>query len=81
MEITILKFIQQFMNPALNNIFEFISFLGEETIIIPVLAFIYWLIDKKKGELIAFSIFTTFLINNFLKEIFNFLLLRWDEVS
>ena len=71
MEITILKFIQQFMNPALNNIFEFISFLGEETIIIPVLAFIYWLIDKKKGELIAFSIFTTFLINNFLKEIFN----------
>ena len=29
MEISILKYIQQFMNPTLNKFFEFISFLGE----------------------------------------------------
>ena len=71
MELQILRFIQQFMNPVLNIFFEVITFLGEETLIIPILAFIYWLIDKRKGELIAFSIFTTFLLNNFLKGIFN----------
>ena len=71
MELQILRFIQQFMNPVLNTFFEVITFLGEETLIIPILAFIYWLIDKRKGELIAFSIFTTFLLNNFLKGIFD----------
>lgn len=71
MELQILRFIQQFMNPVLNTFFEVITFLGEETLIIPILAFIYWLVDKRKGELIAFSIFTTFLLNNFLKGIFD----------
>lgn len=70
-ELNILKKIQSFSTPLLDVLFEFITVLGEETIIIVILAFVYFTYDKKLGEKIAFSVFGSLLLNNTLKGIFS----------
>ncbi|MGM0641034.1 MAG: phosphatase PAP2 family protein [Thermotogota bacterium] len=72
MELEILKSIQSFANPFWDNFFEFFTIFGEELIVIPVLTFIFWIIDKKFGEYLGFAVFTSFLVNNSLKDIFQF---------
>lgn len=70
-ELNVLKKIQSFSTPLLDVFFELITVLGEETIIIVVLAFIYFTYDKKLGEKIAFSVFGSILLNNALKGVFS----------
>ncbi|UYP00206.1 phosphatase PAP2 family protein [Oceanotoga sp. DSM 15011] len=72
MELEILKSIQSISNNFFDVFFEIITIFGEELFIIPVLAVIYWGIDKRFGEYIGFSIFSSLLVNNFLKDIFKF---------
>jgi membrane-associated phospholipid phosphatase len=72
MELEILKSIQSINNNFFDVFFEIITIFGEELFIIPVLAVIYWGIDKRFGEYIGFSIFSSLLVNNFLKDIFKF---------
>jgi membrane-associated phospholipid phosphatase len=72
MELEILKSIQSINNNFFDVFFEIITIFGEELFIIPVLAVIYWGIDKRFGEYMGFSIFSSLLVNNFLKDIFKF---------
>ena len=70
MELDILRAIQSIHTPFLDAFFEGITMLGEEIFIVPLLAVIFWTIDKKFGEALAFTIFTSLLLNNALKELF-----------
>ena len=72
MELEIIRTIQSINNPFLDNFFELMTILGEETFTVPLLAFIYWAVDKKFGEIIAFTAFTSLLFNNSIKDIFKF---------
>lgn len=78
-ELEIIKWLQEVRTPIFNFFFEAITFLGEETVMIVVIAFIYFLVNKKIGEKISFTLFGTLLINNSLKGIFD--LPRPFEVS
>lgn len=70
MELDILRAIQSIHTPFLDAFFEGITMLGEEIFIVPLLAVIYWTLDKKFGEILAFTIFTSLLLNNALKQLF-----------
>ena len=72
MELEILRTIQSIHNPFLDTFFEGITMLGEEAFIIPLLAIIYWTLDKKFGEVLAFTMFTSYLLNNSMKDLFSF---------
>ncbi|MGB4589920.1 MAG: phosphatase PAP2 family protein [Clostridiaceae bacterium] len=72
MELELIRTIQSISNPLLDRFFVLITILGEETITVPLLALIYWAVDKKFGEIIAFTSFTSLLFNNSVKDIFKF---------
>ena len=67
MTIEVVEFIQSFRNGFLDFFFNFISFLGEEYVYIGILGVIYYGINKRFGELLAFSLFLTASINTILK--------------
>ncbi|MEG0370694.1 MAG: phosphatase PAP2 family protein [Clostridium sp.] len=70
MELEILRSIQSFSNPFLDFLFEGMTIMGEGAVLIAILTSIYWAVDKDLGEYIAFSFFTSMLLNNFIKDIF-----------
>ncbi|WP_312649265.1 phosphatase PAP2 family protein [Proteiniclasticum sp.] len=70
MELEILRAIQSIHTPFLDAFFEGITMLGEEIFIVPLLAVIFWTLDKKFGEVLAFTLFTSLLFNNSLKDLF-----------
>lgn len=72
MELEILRGIQSIANPFFDFIFQLFTVFGEELIIIPFLTIIYWGYDKKLGEYVGFSVFTSLLLNNSMKDIFKF---------
>lgn len=69
MELTILKYIQSISNPFLDVLFKIFTTIGEGNIIIILFILIYWTVDKRLGEYLGFSIFTSLLFNNFIKDI------------
>lgn len=69
MTIEIIEFLQSFRNVFFDGFFSFISFLGEEYVYITVFAVVYYAIDKKMGEFLAFALFTTAGINTVIKGI------------
>ncbi|MGS0972145.1 MAG: phosphatase PAP2 family protein [Candidatus Izemoplasmataceae bacterium] len=71
MTIDFIIFLQSFASDAVIAFFNFISFLGEESMYIIVLAVWYFAIDKKLGQLFALILGITALINNTLKEFFS----------
>lgn len=70
MELEILRHIQSIANPFLDFLFQLITICGEQIIIITVIAIIYWSLDKRFGEYIAYSLLTSVLLNNKIKDIF-----------
>ena len=70
MELEILKYIQSYSSDILDIVFNFITMLGEGVVVIAILSSIYWAVDKKFGEYMGFSFFTSMLLNNFIKDIF-----------
>lgn len=69
-EIKIIKFLQNISNHYLDILAEAITMLGEQYVIIIILAFIYFVHNKKEGEYIAYSLFTSLALNNTLKGVF-----------
>ena len=67
----IIRRVQSIHNEVFDVLFQFITMFGEEIIIISILGYIYWNVDKKLGELIAYTSFTSLLINNTIKGIVN----------
>lgn len=70
MELQILRAIQSIANPFLDFLFEIITICGEQIILISIISVIYWALDKKFGEYIAYSVLTSVLLNNMVKDIF-----------
>ncbi len=72
MELEILRTIQKIQNPFLDTFFEFMTILGEEIVLVPLLAIIYWTLNKKFGEKMGYILLTSLMLNSILKEFFNF---------
>lgn len=69
MELNILKCIQSISSPFFDALFQLITIIGEKNVITILFILIYWTIDKKMGEYLGFSLFTSLLFNNSLKDI------------
>ena len=67
--INIVEAVQGLSNPFTDFFFSFISFLGEQYIIIAVLGFLYWIYNKKFGETVAITIAVSGVFNNLIKVI------------
>lgn len=67
MTIEVIEFIQSFRNGFFDFFFNAISFVGEEYIYIAILGIVYYGINKRFGELLAFSLFLTASINTIIK--------------
>ena len=70
MELEILRNIQSIANPFLDLLFQIITICGEQLVLISIISIIYWALDKKFGEYIAYSVLTSVLLNNAIKDIF-----------
>ncbi len=71
MTIEVIIFLQGLRSDFLDLFFNGVSFLGEETIYMLVLAVVYFTINKKYGEFLAFTLTFTLVFNNVLKGIVN----------
>lgn len=69
MELEMLRAIQSIATPFLDVLFEAITILGEQTVVILALAIAYWLYDKTFGEELAFTLLLSGLVNNLIKGI------------
>ena len=69
-ELNIIRSIQSIASPFLDGLFQLITMFGEEAILIPLIAVIYWTFNKKMGEYIAYSSLTSVLINGAVKDVF-----------
>ena len=67
--IEVIKVIQQIANPALTAILKVITVLGTEAFYVPVILFIFWWIDEKRGLRFGILIIVTAWINSFLKDL------------
>ena len=72
MELDLIRAVQSIHTPFLDTFFEGITIFGEELFMVPLLAIIYWTMNKKFGETLAYTVFTSLLLNNTLKEMFSF---------
>ena len=70
MELEILRQIQSIANPFFDFLFQLITICGEQIVLISIISIIYWALDKKFGEYIAYSVLTSVLLNNAIKDIF-----------
>ena len=70
MELEILRHIQSISNPFFDFLFQLITMCGEQIVLISIISIIYWALDKKFGEYIAYSVLTSVLVNNAIKDIF-----------
>lgn len=66
----IIKFIQSFSNPFLDNLFQAITMMGEEYFFVIALTLIYWCVDKKFGYKLGFAILGSTALNAGIKEVF-----------
>ncbi|MCM1988411.1 phosphatase PAP2 family protein [Oceanirhabdus seepicola] len=67
----IIKFLQTFSSPVLDNIFIVITLFGEEIFYTLILCIIFWCMDKKLGYKLGFSLFFSMTINGAVKELLN----------
>lgn len=72
MELELIKFIQSFSNPILDNVFQFITMLGEEYFYILFLTITYWFINKKFAYKLGFTFLISGILNCAIKDLFKF---------
>lgn len=70
MGLDILHYIQSFSSPFLDGFANAVTMLGEQFVIILVLCFVYWVLDKEKGEYMILTLLVSLLLNNAAKKIF-----------
>jgi len=68
-EISVLKALRGVSNSFFDTLLQIITILGEQYVLIGVIAIMYFLYDKEVGKKIAFTLFTSLLLNNSLKGI------------
>ncbi len=65
-----LEWIQTIRTPFFDHLFVWITVLGEEYFAMAVVCLILWCVDKKMGYKIGIAYISTFILNIFIKEIF-----------
>jgi membrane-associated phospholipid phosphatase len=68
--IEVIKIIQRVKSPVLTAVLTFITELGTEKFYIPVILFIFWWIDEKKGFRLGVLILLSAWVNIILKNVF-----------
>lgn len=53
-----LRFLEGLRTPLLDNVFQFITYFGQEIIIIAFICTLYWCVDKRFAYLLGFTYFT-----------------------
>lgn len=71
-EINIIKTLRDISSPSLDIIFRCLTFMGEQVILILLIAIVYFLMDKKEGQKIGFALVSTLLLNNSLKGVIKY---------
>lgn len=69
-ELEFLKALQSVANPVLDFLFELITMLAEDKLLIAVITFIFWNVNKNAGKKIVYSLFVSICINGGIKDIF-----------
>ncbi len=68
-EIEILKILQSFRTEFLNTVFEYVTMLGEETLMILALAILYFAVNKKFAQKVFYVVVTSMSVNGIVKSI------------
>ncbi len=63
----LLQNLRESMNGALDGFFGFITKLGESSIVLFMLALVYWCVEKREGILLMLGFFGNRLVNGFVK--------------
>lgn len=71
-EISIIKFLRSLSSSSLDMIFRCLTFLGEQYVLIVLLAAVYFLFNKKEAQRIAFALISTLCLNNAIKGIIKY---------
>lgn len=69
-ELDIIKLIQSIHNDFFDYMFQGITLLGESSVMLLIILCIYWAYNKKYGEYLAYSYFTSCMLNTITKNIF-----------
>ena len=64
----IIKYLQSFSDPFINNLFQVITFLGEETLYVLVIVILYWCVNKKTALRLAFIQIFSLVTNGAIKD-------------
>ncbi len=68
-ELFFLRWLEGFRTPLLNRLWEGVTLFGEDTVMIVLIAIVYFMIDKKLAHRICFLIVTSLGINGIFKNI------------
>ena len=68
--IEVIKLIQKIKSPVLTAFINFITVFGTRNFYLPIILFIFWWVDEKKGLRLGILIIVSAWINSFLKDIF-----------
>ncbi len=72
MELAFIRWIQSFSSPFLDVLFQIITVLGEELVLVPAAVAWFWLCDQDEGKNLGFTLLFSVGCNNILKGIFRF---------
>ncbi|MCF6335320.1 MAG: phosphatase PAP2 family protein [Spirochaetales bacterium] len=67
----VLLFFQNIESPVLDYFFELVTMLGEKNILIAVIAWMFWNVDKKKGFILSFTLLFSLVLNTGIKIAFH----------
>ena len=67
--IAVIKVIQRIENPVVTALVKFITALGTEALYVPLILFIFWWIDEKRGLRFGLLIIVSAWINSFMKDL------------
>ena len=67
MQESILLFFQNTGTPFLDHLFELITMLGEKNVLIVVITWMFWNVNKKKGFILSYTLMFSLLINSVVK--------------
>lgn len=69
MELEFLRWLQGMSHPLWDGLFLFLTVLGEPLLPVLILSSIYWLWDTETGEYLGFTLLSSLLFNNVIKNI------------
>ena len=63
----ILHFIAQYRTPFFDTLFQAITLFAQETLVVVIICWLYWCLDKRKAYILGFTYFLSGLLVQGLK--------------